>query len=453
MGKLKKIARSIIYERNMLSLAGNMSYALFGFISFIILTRSLSKENFGLYVLYVTTGTFIDLFRFGLTRNAVIRFLSGAKGEERLRILGSNTLIGIVLVLIITIVIYIILAIFPVSINNSGFKYFFWFYPLLAFSNLFWNNAVSILQSWQAFGRILVLRMVNIVSFVIFLIINLFWLKLDVIWIIWANIASNLLSSLLSFVKKWDGTTFIKHSTRQNVKQIIDFGKYAVGTMLGSSLLRSADTFLIGLAPFLGAVGVAKYVIPLKLTEVIEIPLRSFMATAFPKLSKASIEKRKEEWKEIFYSYGGAITLIFIPFTLLLFIFAGPIVLLLGGERYRDSLDLLTLIFRIFTVYGLILPLDRISGVALDSINKPDKNLWKVIFMATANIIGDLIAIYIFKSLFWVAMATILNTIVGLIMGYYYLSKFETIEYRKFLINGIRFFKDLKHKGLQTLKK
>lgn len=448
---IKKIVRSIIYERNTLSLVGNLSYAFFGFMSFIILTRSLSKEAFGLYVLYVTTGTFIDLFRFGLTRNAVIRYLSGAKGEEQIKILGSSMLIGSGLVVVIAIIIYILLFLFQGQIEHSGFVYFFYFYPLLAISNLFWNNAVSVLQSWQAFGRILLLRMVNIVSFVVFLLINLFYLKLDVVAIIWANIGSNLLSSLLSLVKKWDGTLYIFKSTRKNVMEIVNFGKYAVGTMLGSSLLRSADTFLLGIASFMGPVAVAKYVIPLKLTEVIEIPLRSFMATAFPKLSKASIEKKREQWKEIFYSYGGAITLIFIPFTALLFIFAGTIVLLLGGDNYRDALPELTMIFRIFTIYGLILPLDRISGVALDSINKPDKNLWKVIFMAVANIIGDLIAIYYFQSLFWVAMATILNTIVGLFMGYYFLQKFETLNYHKFLINGIQFYKDLKAKGMQMM--
>jgi len=448
---IKKIVRSIVYERNMLSLVGNLSYAFFGFISFIILTRSLTKEEFGLYVLYVTTGTFIDLFRFGLTRNAIVRFLSGAKGEERVKIIGSSMLIGSGLVVIIAIVIYLLLFLFKAPIENSGFKYFFYFYPLLAVSNLFWNNAVSILQSWQAFGRILFLRMVNIVSFVIFLIVNVFYLKMDVVAIIWANIGANMLSSMLSLVKKWDGTEFILKSTKKNIREIIDFGKYAVGTMLGSSLLRSADTFLLGLATFMGPVAVAKYVIPLKLTELLEIPLRSFMATAFPKLSKASVEKKRDEWKEIFYSYGGAISLLFIPFTILLFIFAQPIVLLLGGNIYRDSLEELTLIFRIFTIYGLILPLDRISGVALDSINKPDRNLRKVIFMAVANIIGDLIAIYYFQSLFWVAMATILNTIVGLFMGYYYLEKYETISYRKFLINGIQFFVDLKNKGMQMM--
>lgn len=452
MSKLRKILKQIIYERNFVSLAGNLSFAFFGFLSFIVLTRSLSQESFGLYVLYATTGTFIDLFRFGLTRNALVRFLSGAEGKERIQFLGANVLIGAVLVALISVLIYLILAIFPDQISKSDFRYFFYFYPMLAFSNLFWNNALSVLQSWQAFGRIMLLRTVNILSFLVFLFINVFWLKMDVVAIIWANVGSNLLSSIYSFIMGWDGTKFIFQTTREKVMQIINYGKFSVGTMLGSSLLRSADTFLLGLAPFFGAVGVAQYVIPLKLTELLEIPLRSFMATAFPKLSKCSIQNNMQEWKDTFYSYGGAITIMFIPFTILLFIFAQPIVQLLGGDQYTDSIDTLTLIFRVFTVYGLILPLDRISGVALDSINMPDKNLWKVIFMASANIIGDLIAIYVFHSLFWVAMATIINTIVGLILGYYYLNKQVRMDFILFITKGVDFYKVLMHSGLNKIR-
>lgn len=440
--KIKELIRSIIYERNTLSLVGNLSYAAFGFISFLLLTRTLSQEDFGSYILYVTIGVFIDLFRFGLTRTAVVRFLSGLEGEERLKVLGANVWIGSVLVIIIIVLTYLIYFLFQSQIDDGAFRYFFIYYPLLAIANLFWNNAISVLQAWQAFGRILLLRMVNIVSFVAFLVLNLFF-HWGIEVIIWANIGANVLSSLLSLVKNWDGTRYIGHATKARILEIFNFGKFSVGTMIGSSLLRSADTFLLGLASFMGPVAVAKYVIPLKMTEVIEIPLRSFMATAFPKLSKAHIKEEMMEWKKIFYSYGGAIALLFIPFTLGLFIFAKPIVMLLGGANYVDSADELTLIFRVFTVYGLILPLDRISGVALDSINKPDANLWKVIFMASANIIGDLIAIYVFHSLFWVAMATILNTIVGLIMGYYYLGIHVQLSYGNFLSSGILFYKNL----------
>jgi O-antigen/teichoic acid export membrane protein len=52
-----------------------------------------------------------------------------------------------------------------------------------------------------------------------------------------------------------------------------------------TNLLRSADTLIISLSP-MGSAAVALYSIPLKLTELQQIPLRSFVATAFPKMSK-----------------------------------------------------------------------------------------------------------------------------------------------------------------------
>jgi hypothetical protein len=58
---------------------------------------------------------------------------------------------------------------------------------------------------------------------------------------------------------------------------------------------------IISLSP-LGSAAVALY-IPLKLTELQQIPLRSFVATAFPKMSKASLHNQIDEVKNLFYTY------------------------------------------------------------------------------------------------------------------------------------------------------
>lgn len=439
IGKLKKI----FLERNILSLGGNLMFATLGFVSFLILARSMSKADFGSFSLYLTAATFIDLFRFGLTRSAIVRYLAGAKGEERLNYLGSNTLIGLILVIGLTIIIYGILWIGYEPIKESGFIHFFIWYPALAIANLSWNNAVSHMQSYQGFGRIMLIRVLNVAIFLGFLIINKIFWQYGITAIIIANIAANLVPSLWCFVKKWDGGVYIFKAKKYTTNKIINFGKYSVGTMIGSSLLRSADTVIIGLAPILGPVGVAQYVIPLKLTEVIEIPLRSFMATAFPKLSKASIENRMKDWKKTFNAYTGAISLIYIPFVIFLFIFAKDIVLILGGDGYKDSIDTLTTIARIFAIYGLILPLDRTTGVALDSLELPKKNFFKVAVMATANIAGDLIAVFVFESIVMVAYVTIINTLLGMLLGYYYLNKRTPINFISIYSEGINFYKDL----------
>ena len=156
-------------------------------------------------------------------------------------------------------------------------------------------------------------------------------------------------TSIVSIFKKWDGLIFLKYSNKATIKQILDFGKYSTGTLIGSNLLKSADTFILGLSPFIGPAGVALYSIPLKLTEVMEIPLRSFTATAFPKMSKASIEKDNSKVRQLFYAYSGSLTLLFIPILILAFIFAEPLVTIVGGKEYVETAN----IFRIFCIYGM----------------------------------------------------------------------------------------------------
>ena len=96
------------------------------------------------------------------------------------------------------------------------------------------------------------------------------------------------------------------------------------------------------------------------------------------------------------------------------------LILILGGSNYADSQELLNTIFYIFCGYLLLLPLDRFTGVLLDSINKPQLNLYKVIFMASANIIVDVIAVFYFESLVVVAIGTVGFTVIGIIMGFYF---------------------------------
>ena len=170
---------------------------------------------------------------------------------------------------------------------------------------------------------------------------------------------------------------------------LLHFGKYTTFTLIGTNLLRSADTLIISLSP-MGTAAVALYSIPMKLTELQQIPLRSFVATAFPKMSKASIQGKIEEVKEIFYTYSGAMSFLFIFTCIFTFVFADLFVLVLGGKQYL-GVDPITgfntaTIVRIFSFYGLLLPIDRMTGIGLDSINKPNVNAIKVLYMVIANV-------------------------------------------------------------------
>lgn len=429
----------ILKEKNVQSLAGNMLTAGFGFLTFVLLTRSFDQDVFGEWVLYLTGATFVEMFRFGITRTALIRFLAGAKDDKEKELIGSNWLIGLVVSVIIAILLYALLFLFPTQIESSGFTLFFQWYPILAFLNLPFNNALTILQARQEFDKIFVIKLFNSGLFFLGLLINYIWLKLSLMEVIWMHLGISFFVSAITIVFKWDGIRYLFYANKATNKIILNFGKYTTFTLIGTNLLKSADTFIIALSP-LGLGAVALYSIPLKLTEMLQIPLRSLVATAFPKMSKASIENDIKMVRYYFYSYSGAITILFIPIVLVSFFFSDIFVLLLGGEKYLiidpEIGASASLIFKVFAIYGLLLPIDRLTGVGLDSVNKPKKNFYKIIFMVAANIIGDLIAVFVFKSLMAVAIVTIIFTLIGLIVGYYYLHQELNLKFKLIWIEG-----------------
>ena len=441
-----KRLKNITKEKNISSLMTNMVVAALGLLSFMLLTRQLSKEDFGDWVLFITLATFVDLLRFGLTRTSVVRLLAGTNREGYKKFLGASYKINLILLSLIFLVCWSVFGItkgFEIEINN-GYRLFFTWYPILAVFNLGWNNASALFQAEQNFKRMMYVRLSNTGLFVVFLVINGLYLKLGLLQIVWVNLGVNFISSTWCSLKMWDGLLYLKHANRAVEKELISFGKYSMGTLIGSSLLKSADTLIIGLSPVLGSAGIAMYAIPLKLTDLIGIPLRSFTMTAYPRMSKKSIEGDLEGVRKTFYGYSGAITLLFVPVAIVCFIFAEYFILFLGGQEYADSMPLLVDVFRVFSIYMILLPVDRFTGVLLDSINRPKLNLYKVIFMTTANVVIDLIAVFAFKSLVAVAMGTVFFTLMGIVLGFYFLRKEIQIQSRKILPEGIFFFRNVK---------
>ncbi len=446
MDKFKKILK----EDNFLSLAGNAIIAVLGISGFALLARSLSLEVFGEWVLFITAGAFVEMFRFGITNTGLIRYLSGADSSSRYQLIGSNALISLGATVGVAILLLGCNFFFKDAIADSGYRLFFIWYPLMAFLNLPWNNALVVLQADREYGKILILKSINSGVFFLVVLVNFLFLELTLNQLVIALLVVNALTSIISLLLGWDGVNHITKASKETNKTLLNFGKYTTFTLIGTNLLRSADTFIISLSP-LGNAAVALYSIPLKLTELQQIPLRSFVATAFPKMSKASVQGKIDEVKELFYTYSGALTYLFVALSLFTFVFAEFLVLILSGEQYlsvdpETGLNVVTIV-RIFSIYGLLLPIDRMTGIGLDSINKPNVNALKVLLMVVANVVGDIVAIFVFKSLVLVAIASIAFTIVGIWLGMYFLDKELTLSYKDIFRKGIDFYRDMFYKA------
>ena len=278
------------------------------------------------------------------------------------------------------------------------------------------------------------MRLATGVAFSIFLLINLYYFQVNLNLIIVVHFLIHFFVSFYCIVFGLDGIQFVRKSSQATIKKFLNFGKFTLGSLVGSSLLKSADVIIIGLSS-MGATAVALYSIPLKLIEIMQIPLRSFSSTAYPKLAKASSDGHNDRVIKLFYIYSGVTTFLFIPISMLCFFFSKYFVLLLGGEQYLDTIVPI-IIFKIFAIYGLLLPIDRFTGIVLDAINRPKINFNKVIVMAVTNILGDIIAVFVFKSLIMVALVTVIFTIAGQFLGWYYVSRYLAIQPKAMLIES-----------------
>ena len=427
---MKQFIHKLIREDNFLSLSGNLILALLGFGGFALLARSLETEEFAQWVLFISGGSLVEMLRYGITNNGLVRFLSGATNENRDRYIGANVVISFLATLVVVSILMAVKLIFGTVINDSAYALFFDWYPILAFVNLPLNNAMVVQQANRKYDKILFIKALNSGLFFAFLVINTFFLKRPILEITIAFLLVNTLTSAVCIGKSWDGLMLFKKATKTTLKTLLNFGKYSTFTLLGTNLLRNADILLISISPF-GSTAVALFSIPLKLTEIQQIPLRSFTATAFPKMSKASLEGKTNQVKELFNVYSGALTYLFFAVSIFTFIFAEEFVILISGMQYLDKTSSginIIAIVQILSIYGMLLPLDRMTGIGLDSINKPKINALKVLVMLMANIIGDLISIYVFNSIELVAVSTLVFTTVGIVVGAYFLNKNFTVS-------------------------
>ncbi|MFO0435824.1 MAG: oligosaccharide flippase family protein [Sphingobacteriaceae bacterium] len=412
-----------------IALIGNLLFSILGFISIAILARSLSITDFGSWTIYLTAATLIEMMRSGFLHTALIKFCSGNSLSEQKKYIASGWLLGISFTLIISLLLLGLNLIF--NINNTPYALFLKLYPLLSLASLPFSISTSLLQFKMQFGKMVLLKTMNmILTLIVFA--STFFIKINTEQLITLHIMSNAITSIISISLKWSGVEYIKHVSTNKIKEISHFGKYTFGTLIGTNLLKSSDTFIIGAT--LGSDKAALYAIPLKLTEVFEILLRSFVSVALPKMSASFSNNKIKETQNTFQEYSGLLSILYIPIMIICFSLAEFIVQLFGGNNYSGIAD----VFRIFCFYGLLLPIDRFTGVTLDVINLPRYNFYKVFIMVTFNITFDLIVLQFTNDLKFIALGTVLTAALGIATGIIYLNKTIHTKIKVILYSGIK---------------
>ncbi|TAG12354.1 MAG: lipopolysaccharide biosynthesis protein [Sphingobacteriia bacterium] len=406
-------------NKHFMSLAGNGVMAVLAMITVAILYRALPVADIGQWVVYQTVYVLLDTFRTGFLQVALIKFYTGTENNRAKEVLGSVWFLAILITLVLA-GINLAFAPFVGYFSNSSLLFTIQWFGITFIASLPSSIASWILQADQRFDRLLILRIISQGSFIVgvILLILVDQMHLQTLFIV--NLVTNILASAVCLFTGWTAIKTFFYRSKSTVLEIYHFGKYSVGTTISANMLRSVDTFIISY--LLGASAVAIYNLPGRLMEIIEIPLRSTLATAMSSLAKAFNRDKKIEVGYILKKYAGTLTLIFIPIALGVFVFADLAISLLGGGKYTATEA--ANVYRIMMVFAVFYPIDRFIAVTLDIVHQPKANFIKVTLMLLVNIIGDFVGIYVFDNLYGVAIATVLPLCVGIFYGYYILNKF-----------------------------
>ncbi len=426
--QVQKYGRALFRHNAAVSLLGNGAAAALGLLTTGLLARWLPREAFGNWMLFLTTYTLFDTLRTGLLLNGLIRHTADLRaeadgsGSDFERWVGAVWQLGVGFT-VFTVLLLVGLAYgVPVLHTWTGDAQTAVWFGLISLVSLPASMATWFLHARSRFGPLQWVRILTQIAFLLLIGGVYLTRPLQPTWLFGLYALANGIVSLWTLSTGWSRWSALRKGTRTERRPLLEFGKYSIGTLVGANLLRSADTLLLGAV--LGPAAVAIYAIPQRLTQLLDMPVRSVVVTAMPRLAQLHRLGEPKALGQYLERSAGLLWLALLPVSVLGFVLAEPLVTLLGGGGYRDGAT----VMRCFMVSGALLPLDRYSGVGLDAIGKPGANLLKVLVMLTVQVGGALIALLGFSSVTALAGVASFTFATGTVLGFWWLNRYVPVS-------------------------
>lgn len=365
---------------SLLAVVGQLASQGFGLISLLILLRLISREAYGMWALYLTVLSMAEMARAGFIQNGLVSFLQSNPEEER-RIIGSayllNLLLGIVL--------------WGLFMLIAPFLAKWWSAPALPALTAWYGLFMLGLGGLRFLEYIQIARQDFrgvVVGNLIYgggqCFVMVLWWEMGYVpalhQIIWLQAAAAAIGAGVVWIYRRPLFTWGKPQWSWMGK-LSNYGRFVLGSNLGSMLLQRVDVMMIGF--FLGPNAVAPYNVALRMTGYLEVPLRGLAIAAFPRIGKAWKEEGPERVARLFEKTTAEMLALTLPVCVGLAIAAPYVILLVAGPGYEDAV----LLLRILLLFAMIKPWARMFGTTLDAIGMPQMNFHYVMLGVLINVI------------------------------------------------------------------
>jgi len=401
-----------------------------GFGSVYILFRVLSKEDFGVWVVYLTFISILEVSRAGLLQNALVKFLTTSEDDTygqiataALILNGGVTLGSVALLLGIA---HPLALLFEMpKLQQLLYIYCFTTVGLMPFFQFNYMQQANLSFRGIFFGQFT--KQGTLFTFLL-LGFTLGW-SIGLIDLAYVQILGATLATMVSWLF---GRRFIRFSRTIAwlwVRRLFHYGKYILGTNLSTMLYKSVDKFMLGIVlPGGGKVAIALYEAAIKVTNMTEVPTLSMASILFPQSARRQLQEGVEGLKMLYEKAVGAVLAILLPAIVVVLLAADWIILFVAGPDYAEAANLL----RITILYGLFTPFSVQFGTVLDSTGRASINFRFTLLGAVLNVISNFLFISQF-GLYGAAYGTLTTFATMFLLMQIYLNKqFGVRAYRAF---------------------
>lgn len=425
----------------------NFSGVFFGFAGFYVLVRLLSKHDFGVWTLFLSTTTILEAIRSGLLQNALVKFISASDEREHPDIITASFAIsGLVSIFCITAI--LIFAPFLSRLWDSPeLVQMLYLYIAIYFFSGLQAQFNGIEQANLRFNGIFLTTIIRQGSFFTFVVVcYLFSVEVKLIYLVWVQIISAILGMSLAFYYCRRHLRISYEVSKMWVKKLFGYGKYAFGTLISSLLSGTVDQMMLG--ALLSPAASGAFNIAVRITNLIDIPGNAVATIVFPQSAKRMETEGKSAIKYLYEKSVGTTLALVVPVVVFLYLFSDIVIHLIAGEKYNDSIPLL----QITLLYCLLIPYGRQFGTILDSIGKTKVTFFVVVVTATLNLVLN----YFFIQSFGVmgaAYATLCSNVVGFIIAQVILKREIDVSIGNTWMYMFRFYPEFLEKYIKPFLK
>jgi len=360
-----------------------MANLIFGFGSFLLLVRIIDKKHFGIWALFLTATSIIEVARNGLVQNAQIKYASAADEIEYPKILNASLTLNILVTISSVILMCGVAHVLGVVWKSPEIEVMFYLYTfttvvLIAFSQfnfiqqakfdfkgIFYSNAV---RQGIFFAAILYYFLTRKAPSLIDLVV-------------YQTIAA--VTGAITgwfFVKKYFRITF--SFEWEWVKKLFHYGKYVFGTSISSMIYQSIDQMILG--GMLTTAEVGAFNAASRTTNFIDVPVSAVSSIVFPQSAKRVAEQGKEALVYLYERSVGLLIALILPMVIVCVFMAKWVILVIAGAKYFDAIP----VMQVIMISSLLQPYARQFGVVMDSAGMPKVNFYLLLIVTIFNVIA-----------------------------------------------------------------